>query len=316
LIRERIPGRLIGLSHSLTYKKGGKTMSYTRALRTLCAACITFMLVASSVVALAQSAEVEGLIKTRSGETLGLQLKDNTSVTVQLNDATDVGQVQGMLKARHKEMSMAALIPGLPIKVKGVYDSQNILVAQTIRFKGNDLEQAKAIQAGMHETNAKVGQNTQDIQANKDELAKQNAAIQEAVARFGQLDDYYIFDEVTVYFDNGKTNIDPKYVPQLQALAQKAQDIQGYMVEVKGYASAVGNAAKNQALSEDRADNVTNMLLQQCKVPLTRMLAPGAMGETEQVGDNKTEEGQSENRRVVVRVLQNKAIASAPAKAS
>ena len=45
------------------------------------------------------------------------------------------------------------------------------------------------------------------------------------------------------------------------------------------------------------------------KVPLTRMLAPGALGEAHQVGNDKTAERQAENRRVVVRVLQNKAIA-------
>jgi OmpA-OmpF porin, OOP family len=271
-------------------------MSFRRILRTMsAAAALSLVVISSGVVAAAQDTETEGLIKARSGDTLLLQAKDSTEVTVLLTDATDVAQVQGMLKVRHKEMSMAALIPGLPIKVKGVNNSQNQLVAQTIRFKGNDLEQAKAIQAGMHETNTQV-------QAN-------SAAIQESVTRFGQLDDYYIFDEVTVLFANGKTDVESKYVSQLLALTQKAQGIKGYMIEVKGYASATGNAAQNQALSADRADNVTNVLLQKGKVPLTRMLAPGAMGESEQVADNKTEEGQAENRRVVVRVLQNKAIA-------
>jgi len=93
------------------------------------------------------------------------------------------------------------------------------------------------------------------------------------------------------------------------ALVEKAKTINGYMIEVKGYASSTGNAASNQKLSEDRANNVTNILLQQGKVSLTRMLAPGAMGESDQVGNEKTQEGQAENRRVVVRVLQNKAIA-------
>ena len=71
----------------------------------------------------------------------------------------------------------------------------------------------------------------------------------------------------------------------------------------------MGSVTLNQKLSEDRANNVTSVLLQQGKVPLTRMLAPGAMGESEQVGSDKTAEGQAENRRVVVRVLQNKAMA-------
>jgi flagellar motor protein MotB len=54
---------------------------------------------------------------------------------------------------------------------------------------------------------------------------------------------------------------------------------------------------------------VTQFLLQQGHIPLTRMLAPGAMGESRQVGNDKTAEGQAQNRRVVVRVLQNKGIA-------
>ena len=103
--------------------------------------------------------------------------------------------------------------------------------------------------------------------------------------------------------------VDPKYIPQLVTLSQKAMTINGYMVQVKGYASATGSVSLNQKLSEDRANNVTNVLLQQGHVPLTNMLAPGAMGESRQVGNDKTAEGEAENRRVVVRVLQNKGIA-------
>jgi outer membrane protein OmpA-like peptidoglycan-associated protein len=251
-----------------------------------------------------------------------LQTTDNPDLVVELTEGTDVGQVQGLLKARNKKMSMAALIPGLPIKVEGNYhDGQ--LVAQKVRFKGNDLQQAEAIEAGTHETKLQVQQNREELEAQKKALQQQEAKvaanqaaiaankanIDAAIARFGQLDDYYILDEVTVYFANGKVKVDPKYNPQLMALVEKAKAINGYMIEVKGYASSTGNAESNQKLSENRANNVTNILLQQGKVSLTRMLAPGAMGESEQVGNEKTKDGQAENRRVVVRVLQNKAIA-------
>jgi OOP family OmpA-OmpF porin len=269
-----------------------------------------------------QTVKAEGLIKGRSGELIILQTKENPDLVVELKDGTDVGQVQGMLKARNKKMSMAALIPGLAIKVEGYYlDSR--LIAQTVRFKGNDLKQAEAIEAGMHETKAQAQQNEDELAKQRAELEAQRQALQQqeakvaankaaidaAVARFGQLDDYYILDEVTVYFGNGKVKVDPKYTPELMALVEKAKTINGYMIEVKGYASSTGNAASNQKLSEDRANKVTNILLQQGKTPLTRMLAPGAMGESEQVGNTKTPEGEANNRRVVVRVLQNKAIA-------
>jgi outer membrane protein OmpA-like peptidoglycan-associated protein len=65
----------------------------------------------------------------------------------------------------------------------------------------------------------------------------------------------------------------------------------------------------NQKLSEDRAESVTNFLIQKGHVPLTNLLAPGAMGESRQVGDDKTADGEAQNRRVVVRILQNKGIA-------
>ena len=255
-----------------------------------------------TAMAAAQSVKVEGFIKARNGETMILQASDSPNLTVLLTDSTQVGQVQGVFKARRKEMSMAALIPGLAVKVEGTYNNQNQLVATSVSFKGNDLEQAQSIQAGLHETHVQERENKEQITANK-------AAIDAASARFGQLDDYYIRDQMTVYFSNGEVKLDPKYTPELLALAQKAQPINGYMIEVKGYASSVGSVTLNQQLSEDRANSVTNILIQQGHIPLTRMLAPGAMGESHQVGDDKTAEGQAENRRVVVRVLQNKAIA-------
>lgn len=277
-----------------------------------------------AVSAVAQSVKVEGIIKGRSGEKVILQTSENPNLIVILTDTTEVAQVQGMLKARRKEMSMAALIPGLPIKAEGTYNDQQQLVAQKVNFKGNDLEQANAIQAGMHETKVQTAENQEElakqqaalkeheaqIQEHDAQIAANKAAVEAAAARFGQLDDYYIMDEVTVYFANGKVSVDPKYASQLLALTTKAKDVNGYMLEVKGFASATGSAELNQQLSQDRANNVTNILLQQGHVPLTRMLAPAAMGESEQVGaKGTTAEGQAENRRVVVRVLQNKAIA-------
>ena len=288
----------------------------------------------TSGTAAAQSTKVQGLIKSRSGPDIILSTSQDPNMVVMLTDSTDVGQVEGVLKARSKQMSMAALIPGLAVSVEGEYNNQNVLVASKVRFKGSDLKNAKAIAAGMHDTNQQVQKNQEELQKHNAELQAQNEALQKhqaaieaneakiaankaavdaAIARFGQLDDYYIMDEVTILFANGKTAVDPKYISQITTLAQNASKVEGYMIEVKGYASAVGSPQVNQKISQERAQNVANILLQQGKVPLTRMLAPGAMGESEQVGTNKTVEGQAENRRVVVRVLQNKAIAGIPA---
>jgi outer membrane protein OmpA-like peptidoglycan-associated protein len=283
--------------------------------------------------ALAQSVKLEGLIKACEESTLILQTGTSPELAVVLTDDTKVSQVQGAFQVRKKEMGMAALIPGLAVKVEGNFNDQNQLVATSVKFKGNDLAAAQAMQAGMHEMKVQTQENTEELQKQNAELKAQNealqgaqarlvehqaklaehkAAIDENVARFGQLDDYYIFDVATVYFANGKADVEPQFNPLLLDLAKKAATVNGYIVEVKGYASSVGSAKVNQRLSEERASNVIACLIQQGRIPLTRILAPGAMGTSQQVGNGITPQGQAQNRRVVVRVLQNKAIAGIP----
>lgn len=300
-------------------------------VRVVCIVALAFiMLPPLSTTLAAQTVKIEGLIKARAGDEMIVQVNQSAEQAFLLTDQTRVQQVGGLFKASRKDMSMAALIPGLKVKAQGTYNDQRQLVATSVKFSGDDLEQAEAIQAGTHEMKEQNAQQQEELERQKAALQKQNeelqktqaeqakhaeqiaankAAVEAATARFGQLDDYYILDEVTVYFGNGQVKVDPKYNPQLLALAEKAKTVNGYVIEVHGYASAVGSVAVNQKLSEDRADNVTNILIQQGHIPLTRMLAPGAMGESRQVGNDKTEKGQAENRRVVVRVLQNKAIA-------
>src|SRR5271168_5635743 len=189
-----------------------------------------------STTVAAQPAKIEGVIKGRSGSELIVQASGaGNEVVVVLTDSTDVGQVQGMLKARKKDMSMAALIPGLPVKIEGTYNDEHQLVAEKVRFKGNDLRQAQAIEAGMHETKVQTQQSKEELEKQKAALqqaeaqlaehqakiAENKTAIDAAVARFGQLDDYYIFDEVTVLFANGKSTVDSQYTPQLLALTEK-----------------------------------------------------------------------------------------------
>lgn len=280
--------------------------------------------------------KIKGMIKARSATTIMLDNNDQPYVNVLLNDTTKVAQNQGLLKARKKEMSTAALIPGLQIEVDGHRDENGMFVAKSITFNGNDLERAYSVQAGLSETDARSKANQEQGAQHAAELEKQNAAlkaqnvalqkqqaelaehdkkiaanktlIEANTARFGQLDDYYIYDEVTVLFANGKSNVDPKYIAPLNNLAEKAITVEGYMVQVKGYASASGSAALNQRLSHERAAAVSAVLLQQSRVPLSRMLAPGAMGEVEAKEGAKPAD-EAEDRKVVVRVLQNKGIA-------
>jgi OmpA-OmpF porin, OOP family len=283
----------------------------------------------TSLPAIAQDTQLQGVIDGRSGPTMSLKQVGSPDATVLLTDSTNVGEVEGVFHGRSKQMPMTALIPGLPVQVKGTYNGQNQLVADSVKFKGSDLKAAMDAQAGLQPTEQKVAANTAAIQQSQQELAAQQAALQAQQAqlteeqqkiaankaaiaadnkRFGELGEYNILGEATVLFGNGKITVDPEYQAKLVQLAQQAKGITAYIIQVQGYASAVGSAALNQRLSSERASAVTAILEQQGGIPLTNMLAPGAMGTSNQVDSDKTAEGQAENRRVVVRILQNKGV--------
>lgn len=305
-----------------------KTNSHRRFVYALASILAAVTIVAGNAAARGQT--VQGVINGRSGATMTLQTVDTPKLVVLLTSTTDVDEVQGVFKARKKQMAMTSLIPGLPVQVQGTTNDQGQLVADSVKFKGSDLKAAMDAQAGLQPTveaqqadQQKIEENEQALAAQKASLAAQQeqltaedqkvaankAAIAAANKRFGELGDYNILGEVTVYFGNGQVAVDPQYKPELLKLAEQALTVTGYVIQVKGYASAVGSASLNQKLSVERANAVSQFLEQDANVPLTNMLAPGAMGTADQVSPDKTAEGQAENRRVVVMILQNKGIA-------
>jgi OOP family OmpA-OmpF porin len=253
-------------------------------------------------IAAGQSDTVKGVINGRSGATMTVQTQGSGNVTVVLTDSTQVLEPEGVFRKKH--FSMTALVPGLQVEAKGSYDAQNQLVADTVTFHGSDLKTAQDIQAGLAPTEQQVQQSQEQLQEQEQqiqqqqtqllaeqqasaqhaaEIAANKAAIAAANKRFGELGDYNILGEVTVLFGNDKVAIEDQYKPQLVHLAQQAKGITAYIIQVKGYASKVGSAALNERLSTERAENVTDFLEQQGQIPLTNILAPGAMGTSKQV---------------------------------
>lgn len=325
VVTDPMPNRMLRASPDNT---GGINMK-NNLMRKTFHALVTFsaILVLCAIVA-AQNNQEKGIINGRSGATMTLQTQDSGNVTVLLTPDTQVEEPEGLFRKKH--LNMTALVPGLSVEVKGYVNDKNQLVAGTVTFHGSALQTAEDIQAGLTPTEQQEQQSQKQIQAQESqiqqqqaqlqaqqqvstehaaELAANKAAIAAANKRFGELGDYNILGEVTVLFGNDKVAIEDQYKPQLLKLALQAKGITAYIIQVKGYASKVGSAALNQTLSTERAENVTEFLEQQGQIPLTNILAPGAMGTSRQVASDTTAEGQAENRRVVVRILQNKGIA-------
>jgi outer membrane protein OmpA-like peptidoglycan-associated protein len=306
----------------------------TKLLATLLTLCL--LVCASAFSAADDQTKVQGMITSRTGETLIVKSGAGTT-TVVLTDGTRTKDDRGLFGLEKQEMSSVVLVPGLKVKIDGVPDDQGRVVAKTITVDGDDLETAEMIQSGLHPTAEQVAQNVatleahnknlqshgqqlaaqredigtnqQNIATHKQQIDKNMNDIEENTNRFMQLSEYDVKGQATVKFKVGSSKISDEDLQQLKQLAETATGLKGYIVEVMGYADATGSAAMNERLSEDRAKAVISYLIQQCNVPIRHVVAPGAMGEYQPAASNETKEGRADNRRVEVKVLVNKGIA-------
>jgi OOP family OmpA-OmpF porin len=265
-----------------------------------------------------------------------VETDDDATVTVTVTSDTKVQHPVG-LGARKKQVGLDVLIPGLKLKYEGTGDQTNV-TAETITFDRDDLSLAKVIQAGLNPTAQQQAQNMQTYKSNKAatdaEIAANQAANEAAIAaakqeiaanqasidtvaqdtkkRFSELGDFVVKGEHTVYFNTGQYSISAEDKQALADLAKQALTYQkGYVIQVAAFADSVGTASSNQVLSKERAQAVVAYLLQDCSIPVGRIVAPGAMGESNPVASNETTSGRTENRRADVKLLVNKGIAGA-----
>ena len=287
------------------------------------------VLMLAGSLAQAQQTTVQGMVIGRDGATMYVRTDPSTRQIVILQDDTQATEKGGFLGMSHKNLGVAALVPGLEVKVDGSFDADHKFLAKKVEFTRGSMRTANQIDAGLNPVNAKVAaqqdalmsarrdiEGTQaDIAASKQAIAANGQAIdstKQAVVqtngRIGQLDQYEEKGSITVSFRNGSATVSKTDKEQLEDFIKTAANTPGFMVQVQGYASAVGNAAVNQRLSSERAENVLTIIQQSGAIPLTRILAPAAMGTTNQVADNHSRDGQKQNRRVVVTVLVNKGI--------
>jgi outer membrane protein OmpA-like peptidoglycan-associated protein len=274
---------------------------------------------ADGQVAEGQKIETKGLILTRDGENMTVETRDMGTVVVTLTPETKVKVPKGMF--RHEEMEVTYLIPGVEVQVKGKGTPNGQVVAEDVEFTKDSWGRAKQAHAAMTATKAQTEANKQGVAANQQGIAANQQGIAANQAQLGQhseklvavekkfsdLTEYDVKKDISINFETGKSEISDEGKKQLTDLANEAKGLKGYLVEVKGFASTSGNAERNQALSDERAEKVEEVLQQQ-GIALQHIINTGAMGTSGEVASNDTEEGRKQNQRVEVKVLVNRGV--------
>ncbi|HXC95600.1 MAG TPA: OmpA family protein [Edaphobacter sp.] len=111
---------------------------------------------------------------------------------------------------------------------------------------------------------------------------------------------WFNFDRLL--FDTGKATLQPSSQEQLNNIAAILKAYPNVHVKIGGYTDNTGDPAANQTLSEARAKNVMDALVAGGIDP-SRLESKG-YGDQYPVGDNSTEEGRAQNRRIALLVTQ------------
>jgi OOP family OmpA-OmpF porin len=111
---------------------------------------------------------------------------------------------------------------------------------------------------------------------------------------------WFNFDRLL--FDTGNATLQPSSQEQLNNIAAILKAYPNVHVKIGGYTDNTGDPAANLALSDARARNVMNALVA-AGIDPSRLEAKG-YGDQYPVGDNNTEEGRAQNRRIALLVTQ------------
>ena len=109
---------------------------------------------------------------------------------------------------------------------------------------------------------------------------------------------WFNFDRIL--FETGKSTLNPASMDQINNISSIMKAFPALEIKIGGYTDNVGDPQANKKLSTDRAEAVRTSLIEK-GIDGLRMVAEG-YGQEHPIGDNKTETGRDQNRRVAVRV--------------
>ena len=170
---------------------------------------------------------------------------------------------------------------------------------ESIEGQVEDLQnKQKATDTNLAATNVRVDQLSKEAQ---DALKRAQEA---GVLAKGKVVFQQTFTEDRVRFKLNSYDLSKDSLSALDDFAGKVKALnEPYWVEIQGHTDDTGGSRYNDDLGQRRADSVRRYLSRQDNIPLTRM-STISYGDTLPVAPNKTKKGRSENRRVVLVVLE------------
>jgi OmpA-OmpF porin, OOP family len=280
----------------------------------------------------------KGMIIKRDQGSLIVRDQTGADLTVRIAGGTKIEEKKSNPFRGSKRYSESNLVRGLYVEVEGRGDSSGALLADKIKFENDDFKVAHAVESTVVPVENRLGeaedrvtrteQNAQRLSGQLDELAqvanlaKGGAAAAQQTAdqavdgvnltndRISSLDDFEVKTSEQINFKVGSAVLSPEAKSLLDSIASQAKAEKGFVIEVRGFASADGTENSNRVLSQRRAEMVMRYLAETHDIPLRRIILPFGYGEAMPIADNTSRDGRKQNRRAQVSILVSKGLTS------
>ncbi len=170
------------------------------------------------------------------------------------------------------------------------------------------------LQQGVNDRDAQIASLELEVGGKSQSLDRVNQALarqERARARFEKVEKLFGSDEAIVLrqsdsvilrliglnFASGSATLDATHEPVLQDVQKALGEFPEANIVVEGHTDSFGSDASNQALSQARAEAVTQYLLNHAPLSPANVQALG-YGESRPVANNETPEGRKRNRRI------------------
>ena len=311
-------------------------MNKLSMLRAFVVLTVAFIVPVSGQVASGSKMKAKGMIVKRDQGNIIMRDQAGSDLTIKLASNAKIEEKKSNPFRGSKRYSEAQLTRGLYVEVEGFKDASGTLIADKIKFSDDDFKVAHAVDSTVVPVENRLGeaeervtrteQNAQRLSGQLDELsqvanlAKGGAAAAQETAdvavegvnktndRISSLDDFEVRKTETINFKVGSAVLSPDAKSLLDQIATQAKTEKGFVIEVRGFASADGAENSNRVLSQRRAEVVMRYLAENHDIPLRRIILPFGYGEAMPIADNTSRDGRKQNRRAEVSILVSKGL--------
>jgi len=195
-------------------------------------------------------------------------------------------------------VTLLSVVLGACASSKSVDEKIAASQAQTNTKIESVASQVETLQQKQKETDVKLDQLSQEARE-----ALKRAQDAGVLAKGKVVFEQRLTDE-RVKFKTDSYDLSPEARAALDEVGAKVKALgEQYFIEIQGHTDDTGGSRHNEDLGQRRADSVRRYLSRQQQLPLNRM-STISYGDTLPVAENKTKAGRSQNRRVVLVVLE------------